>query len=96
MLRDERDRVDVAKAARQSKKSTRSRPALLNITSLSKPASADPNMSALSPTPLPQTTLTSDVDELWEQMEPLELDMGMDTGCGGGGVVEAITLLRHH
>jgi len=25
------------------------------------------------------------VDELWEEMEALELDMGMDTGCGGGG-----------
>lgn len=96
MLRDERDRVDAAKAARQSKKSTRSRPASPNITSLPKPASADPNASAPSPSPLRPTTPTSDADELWEEMEALELDMGMDTGGGGGGVVEAITLLRHH
>jgi len=96
MLRDERDQVDAAKAARQSKKSTQSRPASLNITSLPKLTSADTNVSALSPTPLRQTTPTSNTDELWEEMEALELDMGMDTGCGGGGVVEAITLLRHH
>jgi len=100
MLRDERDRVDAAKAARQSKKSTRSRPASPNITSLPNLASADPNVSALSPTPLRQTTLTSDVDELWEEMKALELDMGMDTGCGGGGgggshYFATVSLIRH-
>ena len=64
MLRDERDRVDAAKAARQSKKSTPSWPASLNITSLPKLTSADTNVSALSPTPLRQTTPTSNTDEL--------------------------------
>ena len=57
-------------------------------------------MSALSLTPLRQTTLTNDVDELWEEMEALELDMGMDTGCGGGGgggnhYFATASLIRH-
>jgi len=85
MLRDERDRIDAAKAARQSKKSTQSWPVSPNITSLPKLTSADTNVSALSPTPLRQTTSTSNTDQLWEEMEALVLDMGMDTGCGGGG-----------
>jgi len=95
MLREERERVDAAKAAKQAKKSTRSQPASVNTKFLPKSRMSDNNLVEISPITIPQTTPTSSAEELWEEMEALELDIGTDMGCSGGGVVDIITLQRN-
>ena len=86
MLREEREWVDAAKAAKQAKKSTRSPPASVNTKFLPKSRMSDNNLVEISPITIPQTTPTSSAEELWEEMEALELDsdIGTDMGCSGG------------
>ena len=59
------------------------------MTFIPKSRMAAPNVSEISPTILGQTTPTSDGDDLWEEMEALELEIGTDTSGSGGGAVWA-------
>jgi len=56
---------------------------------------SDNNLVEISLITIPQTAPTSSAEELWEEMEALELDIGTDMGCCGGGVVDTITLQRN-
>ena len=80
-LREERERVDAAKAARKVNKASRTTDSRQTHTIRPKPAPATPVDSPLGTPTSHESEAFSEADELWEEMEALEV--------GGDGIGES-------
>jgi len=92
-LREQRERVDAAKAAKQANKTSRSgQTCYAAQKEAESPVTATPDTTPGTPVLDPLATPDT-MNDLWEEIEALEVS-GDTIGGGNGGVVEGAIRLR--